>query len=90
LDLLCEIAKYKEENIEIIISKILEQLCQNKGLLSTKGLDILSKLCSVLAVDRVYLTISGVLLKMKVIRRLKSELGIHWKDDQYFRHIPSN
>ena len=30
MDLLCEIAKFKEENIEIIISKILEKLIQSK------------------------------------------------------------
>ena len=38
----------------------------NKELLSAKGLEILGKLCLVLPVDRVYLTIAEVLLKMKV------------------------
>jgi hypothetical protein len=65
--LLCEIAKFKEENIEIIISKILEKLCTNKDLLNTKGLTILGKICSILPVDRVYLTIAEVLLRMKVV-----------------------
>ena len=66
LDLLCEIAKYKEENIEIIIFKIMEKLCHSKELLKEKGFTILKKLCSILPVDTVYLTISEVLLKMKV------------------------
>ena len=66
MDLLCEIAKFKEDNIEIIISNILDKLCMNKELLSAKGLEILGKLCLVLPVDRVYLTIAEVLLKMKV------------------------
>ena len=66
MDLLCEIAKYKEDNIEIIISKILEKLCSNKDLLNEEGLMILGKLCLILPVDRVYLTIAEVLLRMKV------------------------
>jgi hypothetical protein len=65
LDIICEIAKYKDEYIEIILSKILEKLCANKNLLKHKGLTILKKFCTILQVDRVYLTFAEVLIRMK-------------------------
>ena len=66
MDILCEVAKFKEVYIETIMRKILEKLCSNKSLLNTKGLVILKQLCTILPVVNVYLTFAEVLLKMKV------------------------
>jgi len=66
MDFLCEVAKSKEGNIEIIMRKILDKLCSEKSLLETKGLIILKRLCTILPVQRIYLTFAEVLLKMSV------------------------
>jgi hypothetical protein len=66
LDLICEFAKYKEDYIEIIFTKLLEKLCYNKKLLDTRGSTILKKLCNVLGVERVYITFAEVMNKIKV------------------------
>lgn len=65
LDIIGEIAKYKEDYIEIILSKVLEKLSVNKNLLNNKGLIIVKKFCNILQADRVYLTLAEVLLRMK-------------------------
>jgi vacuole morphology and inheritance protein 14 len=65
LDILCEVSRYKEEYIELILRKILEKLSGNKNILNSKGLLILKKLCSVLSVERVYLEFADILSKMK-------------------------
>jgi vacuole morphology and inheritance protein 14 len=76
LDILCEVSKYKEEYIELILRKILEKLSVNKSFLNSKGLIILKKLCSVLAVERVYLEFADVLAKMKDIEFIGNMINI--------------
>lgn len=65
LEIICEIAKYREEYVEIILSTLLQKLCANKALLNNKGLIILRKLSTILSVERVYSTFADVLVKMK-------------------------
>jgi vacuole morphology and inheritance protein 14 len=65
LDLICEIARYKDEYIEITIMKILDKLRANKRLLDVRGMIILKKLCTTLNVDRLYSTLADVLLKIE-------------------------
>jgi vacuole morphology and inheritance protein 14 len=76
LDILCEIAKFREEYIELILCKLLEKLCYNKVLLNSKGLVILKNLCSVLPVTRVYLKFADALLKMKDYEFIANMLNI--------------
>jgi vacuole morphology and inheritance protein 14 len=64
LDIICDIAKYRDENIEIILSIILKRLRANKNLLKNKTLTILKKFCNILQVDRVYSTFADVLIKI--------------------------
>jgi hypothetical protein len=64
LDLVCEIARFKDEYIEITIMKILDKLKANKRLLDNRGMIILKKLCTTLNVDRLYSTLAHVLPKI--------------------------
>jgi vacuole morphology and inheritance protein 14 len=64
LDLICEIAKFKDEYIEITILTVLDRLKMSKKLLDNRGMTILKKLCTALNVDRVYSTLADVLLRM--------------------------
>ncbi len=65
LEIMCDIAKYREENIEIILSIIFEKLCVINNLLSNKGSTIIKKFSTILPVDRVYSTFAEILSKMK-------------------------
>jgi hypothetical protein len=65
LDLICEIARFKDEYIEITIMKILGRLRANQRLLDNRGMIILKKLCTTLNVDRLYSTLADVLLKIE-------------------------
>jgi hypothetical protein len=64
LDIICDIAKYRDEFIEIILSILLKRLRANKILLKNKGITILRKFCNILQVDRVYSTFADVLIKI--------------------------
>jgi vacuole morphology and inheritance protein 14 len=76
MDILCQIAKYKEDYIDLILCKLLDRLCLNKNLLDSKGLKILTKLCSVLPVIRVYIKFADVLTKVKDYEFIASTLNI--------------
>jgi len=76
MDILCQIAKYKEDYIDLILCKLLDRFCLNKNLLESKGLKILTKLCSVLPVIRVYTKFADVLTKMKDFEFIASTLNI--------------
>jgi hypothetical protein len=65
LEIICEIARHKEENIEIIFNIVMKKLSSDKNLLESKGLAIIKKFCSIISVDKIYLTSADVLLKMK-------------------------
>lgn len=62
--IICEISKYKEDYIEIIISNIIDKLRKNTNLLKDKGDIIVTNLCNALKVDKVYSTFANVLLSM--------------------------
>jgi vacuole morphology and inheritance protein 14 len=76
MDILCQIAQYKEEYIELILSKLLERLCLNKNLLDSKGLKILTKLSSVFPVIKVYIKFADVLIREKDLEFIASTLNI--------------
>ena len=64
LNIICTIAKYKEEYIEVIIFNIIETLRKTKDLLKNRGTVIVTKLCNALKVDKIYSTFANVLLRM--------------------------
>ena len=81
LDLICEIARYKDDNvgIDIIITKIFDKLSENTMSLHDKGLSILKKFCLFLNVERVYSTFADVLLRLKrteIVEKMINILGV--------------
>lgn len=62
---LCNIAKYKAEYTEIIITNIMNKIKNVKPLLKTRGNEIFCKLCGELKVDKVFLTFAKVLSETK-------------------------
>jgi len=66
LEILCEISKYKDEYIEIIIRQILEKLALNLFLLQNRATKIIKNFCQIIEVNRVYLTFAEELKSMKV------------------------
>lgn len=64
INIICTIAKYKEEYIEIIIYNIIETLRKTKDLLKNRGTVIVTKLCNTLKVDKIYSTFANVLLRI--------------------------
>jgi len=76
INIFCEIAKDKEQFIEIILRGILEKLCSNKKFLNDKGLVILKKLCLYLPVIRIYTAIAKILLEIKDLEFVGSMINI--------------
>jgi len=81
LDTICEIARYKDDNVgvDIIITNILDKLSQNTISLNDKGLLIIKKFCQFLNVERVYSTFADVLLRMKqndFVEKMINILGV--------------
>jgi len=76
INIFCEIAKDKEQFIEIILRGILEKLYSNKKFLNDKGLVILKKLCLYLPVIRIYTAIAKILLEIKDLEFVGSMINI--------------
>jgi hypothetical protein len=74
IEIICEIARHKEENIEIIFNIVLKKLSSDKYLLESKGLEIIKKFCSIISVDKIYLTSADVLIKMKQSDEFKQRM----------------
>jgi len=67
LDILCEISKYKDEYIEIIIRQILKKLALNLFLLQNRATKIIKNFCKIIDISRVFLSFAEELKNMKVI-----------------------
>lgn len=67
LDILCEISKYKDEYIEIIIRQILQKLALNIFLLQNRATKIIKNFCNIIEINRVYVTFAEELKNIKVI-----------------------
>jgi vacuole morphology and inheritance protein 14 len=76
LDILCKISITNHNYIELILYKILEKLNYNRNVLASKGLNILTKICSIIPVTKVYLKIADVLLKFNDIYFISSMIKI--------------
>ena len=76
MDILCKISNSNENFIEHILHKILEKLNSNRTLLASKGLNILTKICSLIPVTKVYTKIADVLLKFDDIYFISSMIKI--------------
>jgi hypothetical protein len=67
LNILCEIAKYKDGYIEIIIRQILDKLSKNINLLENRAKKIIKNFCNIIDIDRVFLSFAEELKNIKVI-----------------------
>jgi hypothetical protein len=67
LNILFEIAKYKDDYIEIIIRQILDKLSKNINLLENRGKKIIKNFCNIIDIDRVFLSFAEELKNIKVI-----------------------
>lgn len=76
MDILCKISNTNQNFIEHILHKILEKLNTNRSILASKGLNILTKICSLIPVNKVYLKIADVLLKFEDIYFVSSMIKI--------------
>ena len=79
INIICNIIKEKEKNLNIIISKIINTFQKKIDLIDKRGTDIFTILCSTLRVDIIFLTFATVLLEMKdseYIGRIINRLNI--------------
>ena len=79
INIICNIIKDKEKNLNIIISKIINTFQKKIDLIDKRGTDIFTILCSTLRVDIIFLTFATVLLEMKdseYIGRIINRLNI--------------
>ena len=79
INIICNIIKDKEKNLNIIISKIINTFQKKIDLIDKRGKDIFTILCSTLRVDIIFLTFATVLLEMKdseYIGRIINRLNI--------------
>ena len=65
INIIHNIGKYKEKNINIVVSKIIKVFKEKIDLIDSRGTDIITILCSASRVDTIFLTFANVLLTMK-------------------------